>query len=117
GLKHGEKGKDAVVTEKVGKHLGKIFKRIRKQYKGGVIEASDCTSAGRELGYMAGEWRSEDEDLATWIQRIPETFCESNAINPPRVWLLKVLEGERPHAIVIFATGAEDDLINGFYHF
>ncbi len=118
-LKYGFEGKDQVIAEKIDKHYKGLFRKLRKAFKKAELEKLDCTGAGRELGYMSAEWKSKNEDTAVWIRRIPEQFCETNSEHPPRVWMLKLLEGgegDLPHAIVLFATG-EDDLISGFYHF
>ncbi len=117
GLKYGTMGTDTVVAEKIAKHYTTVFRKLRKPFKKVPLEKGNCTAIGRELGYMSREWREKDADVAQWIRRIPENFCGGNDINPPRVWLIKNLEGDEvPHAIVLFSTG-EDDKITGFYHF
>lgn len=117
GLKYGDTGKDSVISKKIGAHYSKIFRSLKKRFMKLSQETGNCTSVGRELGYMANEWRTKNSDTADWIQRIPEQFCESNDLNPPRMWLVKDLEGDTlPHALILIATG-EDDLITGVYHF
>ncbi len=116
GLKYGVEGNDRVINEKIAKHYSKLFRKLRRQFKKAAIEAGNCTQVGRELGYMSGEWKEKSETVAEWIRKIPDTFCTGNDIKPPKVWLMKLLEGDLPHAIILFQTG-EDELITGFYHF
>ncbi len=117
GLKYGDTGKDSVIADKVAKHYSAVFRKLRKKFRKLPLEKGNCTTVGRELGYMSNEWREKNEDVSVWIRRLPQAFCENNDIVPPRVWLIKNLEGDDvPHAVVLFATG-EDDKITGFYHF
>lgn len=119
GLKYGVAGADSVIADKIARHYTRVFKKLRRAFKGSEFQSAGCTTAGRELGYMAGEWRSKDESLATWIRRMPEQFCEGNDLVPPRVWLIKKLDGADdglPHAVVLFAVGEEEN-IAGVYHF
>lgn len=116
GLKYGVDGTDRVITEKIAKHYSKLFKKLRKTFKGAELQAGGCTQIGRELGYMAGEWKEKSETVADWIRKLPDAFCTGVDMKPPKVWLVKLLDGDLPHAIVLFQTG-EDQLITGFYHF
>ena len=125
GLKYGADGKNEVIADKIDKHYKRVFTRkFRAMYKppkkdgepGAEFQAGTCTSVGRELGYMAIEWREKDPELSEWIRQIPEAFCTGTDLRPPKLWLIKVLGGELPHAIVLFQVGVED-LITGFYHF
>ena len=85
-------------------------------FKKAEVQKVPCSLAGRELGYMSQEWKEKSESMSEWIRRIPEGFCGGNSIRPPDVWLIKVLAGDLPHAIILFDT-VDEVRINGFYHF
>ena len=115
GLRYGHMGTNSVITTKVSRHYGKVFRKIRRMFKKAQIQKVACSLAGRELGYMSREWEEKNQTLSEWIRRIPEDFCGAG-MRPPDVWLIKVLEGDLPHAIILFDT-VDEEKINGFYHF
>lgn len=115
-FKYGADGKSTVIADKLERHFKKAFRGLRKAFKDATLEQSDCTSLGRELGYMATEWKDTDETMAEWIRGIPETFCTGEGLHPPKVTLLKVLGGELPHALIVVHQG-EDPKVIGAYHF
>lgn len=116
GFRYGDAGKVQVMSANIGTHLTKVFRAIKPTFRAGDLEEGSCTSVGRELGYMSNEWRDVDASVAEWIRKIPEDFCGGNSIEPPTLWLVKILDGDVPHAIVLVRTG-EEDLITAFYHF
>jgi hypothetical protein len=116
GLKYGASGKDSVVATKVDRHLTQVHRKLRKLFKGANFSVSSCTNAGREMAYMAREWKETNAGLSDWIRAIPQKFCTGDTIQAPRVWLIKKMGDSLPHAILLFYTG-DNDLINGFYHF
>jgi hypothetical protein len=116
GLRYGVKGQNSMIATKIGKHYNKVFRKIRRMFKKAEIKKLPCSVAGRELGWMSQEWRESNRSLADWIRKIPEDFCTGTTIEPPKVWMVKVLADDLPHAIILFDT-TEDDKINGFFHF
>ena len=116
GFKWGANGLTKGVDIPIAKHLAKEFRALKKQFKAAEIETGNCTSVGRELGYMAGEWKEKNPELAEWIRLIPDDLCNGTDSIQPKVWLIKVVGDALPRALVIFVTG-EDQLITGIYHF
>ena len=117
-LQYGTDGQTQTINENVARHFRTLFRALRRTFRNHAVEAGTCTDMGRELAFMASEWEAKNETMGRWIRRIPQQFCETNALTPPKVWLVKILDSddELPHAVILFQTG-EDDLINGVFHF
>ena len=117
GLQVGIEGVDRVIADQIARYFTGLFRKIRKRFRGQPIERTDCTGLGRELGYMAVEWRSKDEKVSAWIQKIPLGFCGKDPLHPPRIWLVTNLTGDvLPHALVLVADG-DEDLVTRLYAF
>ncbi|MEC8023176.1 MAG: hypothetical protein VX223_04535 [Myxococcota bacterium] len=117
-LRYGNAGatKDVSGIAAITKTYKKFFRKLKKQFKTAELEVGTCTSAGRELGYMAQEWKTKSESMADWIRSVPQDFCNGMDPIPPKVTLLKVLGDDLPHALVLFQTG-EEQLVSGVFHF
>lgn len=115
-LKYGTAGKTTDVTSKIDRLYKKVFRKLKKTFKDSKAEAGNCTGVGRELGYMAMEYRETDQSLAEWIGKIPDDFCTGEGMYPPKFQLLKILDGDLPHAVVVVYQG-EDPKVIGLYHF
>lgn len=117
-LRYGNAGSTTDVSgiAAVTKTYKKFFRKLKKQFKAAELEAGTCTSVGRELGYMAQEWKTKSESMADWIRNVPQEFCNGLDPIPPKVTLLKVLGDDLPHALVLFQTG-EEQLVSGVFHF
>lgn len=117
-LRYGNAGstKDVSGVAAVTKTYKKFFRKLKKQFKAAELEVGTCTSVGRELGYMAQEWKTKSESMADWIRNVPQQFCNGLDPIPPKVTLLKVLGDDLPHAVVLFQTG-DEQLVTGVFHF
>ena len=113
--KYGLDGRDQAPTAPVDKFLSGLFKTLTKAtFTEVVAEASDCTQAGRELGFIAGQLES-NSSLADWVRGIPAAYCGEG--EPPTFWIVKRLDLEQPHAAIIVESGGEYPEVVGFYHF
>ena len=116
-VRYGSSGKTETLSGKaILKAYRSFFRKAKRTFKNAEVETGTCTSVGRELGYMAQEWKSENESLSEWIQNIPSEFCNGSDPVPPKLTLIKVLGDDLPHAVVIFQTG-DAQHVSGVFHF
>ncbi len=107
-LKYGIDGRNQVIADKVDKHLAKLLPALKKLFGTANVEKVSCTTLGRELGFISGEWKEKSETMSEWIRQIPEPWC-SDPTKEPELWLVKVTT-DLPHAIVLMRPNIESPI-------
>lgn len=116
GWKYGANGKDAEPGAPLEKFLSVLFKGFAKTFADSPVESMDCSSAARELAYMAEQWGQDDPSAADWLRHLPEAFCVDPTAQPA-FWMTKRLDTDRPHAVVVVESAGDSPSVIAFYHF